>query len=84
MIDEESVIIPVSLKVPGRWATFVDQLHTSSVQDCITFYETQINQLLRKHNHGTNIIVLGIPYFYSFCLGPINPAELEVHICIKT
>lgn len=39
-------------QVPSRWNAFLEQMHLSSVEDCIKFYETEINLLLKKYNQG--------------------------------
>ena len=39
-------------QVPSRWNAFLEQMHLNSVNDCILFYESEVNLLLRKHNYG--------------------------------
>uniref|UniRef100_A0A1X7U5G1 GB1/RHD3-type G domain-containing protein n=1 Tax=Amphimedon queenslandica TaxID=400682 RepID=A0A1X7U5G1_AMPQE len=39
-------------EVPSRWNAFLEQMHLNSVNDCILFYESEVNVLLRKHNYG--------------------------------
>jgi hypothetical protein len=37
-------------EVPSRWNAFLEQMHLGSVEDCIRYYESEINVLLKKQN----------------------------------
>ena len=48
------------MQVPSRWDAFIEQLHASSVDDCIMFYESEMNSILRKYNQGTLIAIRAV------------------------
>lgn len=43
------------LQIPGRWEVFIDQLTVSALEDCLTFYESNMALLNKKHDNGENI-----------------------------
>ena len=69
------------LQIPGRWEVFIDQLRVSALEDCATFYDSDMAVLLRKHDNGIRPLC-GIRLFVlsllSLIIGAINQTELRV------
>lgn len=41
------------MQIPGRWEIFLKELKISAVEDCITFYESDMEVLHRRAQKGT-------------------------------
>ena len=41
-----------SWQIPGRWEVFIDQLRVSALEDCLTFYESNMAILNKRHDNG--------------------------------
>ena len=39
-------------QIPGRWEVFIDQLKVNALDDCVVFYESDMNVIQRQHNYG--------------------------------
>ena len=75
------------LQIPGRWEVFIDQLRVSALEDCLTFYESNMALLNKKHSNGKHMKSKEVESklkrgYYIYCLpslsGPINETELLV------
>lgn len=52
LIGNSSFNIHVPIQIPGRWAVFIDQLKVSSLEDCLTYYESDMAVIIRQHRNG--------------------------------
>ena len=43
----------VRLQIPGRWEVFISELRVGALEDCVTFYESDMKLLFRMNNNGT-------------------------------
>lgn len=56
---------------------FINQLKVSSLEDCLTYYDSDMAVISRRHDNG--ILVQYLNFFnYVFCLGAINGTALHV------